>query len=162
MTEVFKPGDKVKYKEAERYAAKGNHHDSDKVYTVAQSNSSITTFEESPLFCCTYRLEKVEEKMKKHKHYDLIVKWAANPDGYTVYGRAYDESEWGAITTPMWREDLEYKLVPKLKVKKWKWVYKGGSGLLHVTDRWYTKEGFEEEYPNLILVQKIDSTMIEE
>ena len=162
MTQVFKPGDKVKYKEAERYAARGNDHDADKVYTVAQSNSSYTTFEESSYFCCTFRLEKVETNMKRHKHYDLIVKWAANPDGYTVYGKAYYESEWVATSTPMWREEFEYKLVPKPKVKKWKWVYKDQYGRIRVTNRFWTKEDFNRIYPLSTLVQKIDSEMIEE
>lgn len=162
MTEAFKPGDKVKYKAEQRHAAKGNIHDADKVYTVAQSSRAHTTFEESPYFCCTYRLEKVEENMKKQKHYDLIVKWAANPDGYTVYSRTYDEAEWVATSSPMWREDLEYKLVPKPKVKKWRWVFKDIYGQLNLTSKWWTQESFENEFPNFTLVQKIDSTMIEE
>lgn len=161
MIQEFEPGDKVKYKADQRYAAKDNMHDADKVYTVNGSTKSATYFEESPYFCCTYRLEKVENNMKKHKHHDLIVKWAANPDGYTVYYRSCD-GEWSIVSKPIWREDVEYKLVQKSKVKKWRWVFKDIYGQLNLTNKWWTQESFENQFPNFTLVQKIDSTMIEE
>lgn len=159
MTQAFNPGDKVKYKEAERYAAKGNMHDADKVYTVAQSSREYVTFEESPYFCCTYRLEKVEENMKKHKHCDLIKKWA---DGACIQYRS-EEGIWYDVfdNNPSWNASIEFRVKPA-NVKKWKWVYKDQYGRIRVTNRFWTKEDFNRTYPLFTLVQKIDSEMIEE
>lgn len=49
----------------------------------------------------------------RHKHYDLIVKWAADPEGYVVELR-YPPGPWTPmISDPEWDLDCEYRLTPK-------------------------------------------------
>jgi len=48
----------------------------------------------------------------RHKHYDLIVQWAADPDKYEVQW-AEKGKFFTATESPAWKEALEYRLVQK-------------------------------------------------
>lgn len=66
--------------------------------------------------------------------------------------------EWGNVDFPAWSEDFEYRIKPKAKVKKWRWVYRDRAfAALNVTSDFYS----ESEASCRCYVQKIDSTMIE-
>ena len=62
------------------------------------------------------------------------------------------------------REGIEYRIKPKPKVKKWRWVvgYCNGSKTMIVTgEHFATAEEFNSKHRGLVAVQKVDSTMIE-
>lgn len=46
--------------------------------------------------------------MKKHKHYDLILEWAA---GAPIEFRFNSSDFWKDIVTPVWSENIEYRVV---------------------------------------------------
>ena len=58
----------------------------------------------------------------KHKHYDLIVQWASDPDAYLL--EFYDKAKKKWVLFPSgplratvgWMEDCEYRLIPKRKM----------------------------------------------
>lgn len=102
------------------------------------------------------------EKAKPHVHADLIKAWA---DGAIIQILGFD-GIWIDIVSnaPLWHETRKYRIKPKPKVKKWRWVFKSAwSGDLIVTKKHYkgvedfqVSSGEENQ-----LIQKIDSTMIE-
>lgn len=97
-----------------------------------------------------------------HKHAALIKAWA---DGAIIEGRSSESNCWRQIDTPIWDKEWEYRVKPKPKVKKWRWVAQNRkTGALDIS--WDVLS--EDEANKLILIvrgwvpiQKIDSTMIE-
>ena len=58
---------------------------------------------------------QTEGRMKhKHKHYDLIVQWAAGAkiEMFTVTG------EWVYIESPTWKDDTSYRVMPEVNYPK--------------------------------------------
>ena len=118
-------------------------------------NSEDTVLEH---WVCTKIEGEVTVTNKPHKHAELIKKWA---DGAIVQwhnqdGRWYDVR----ANRPTWDEEVEYRIKPTI-VKKWHWVYRDSFWKLKVTTSCYTEQDFNEKFPRLTLIQKIDSTMIE-
>lgn len=56
-----------------------------------------------------------------------------------------------------WHECYIYRIKPKAKVKKWRWVYQKDGGWLGVTSNYY----HDGDNSDLHFIQRIDSTMIE-
>ncbi len=52
----------------------------------------------------------------KHKHYDLIVKWASDPDAWTVEALRWHDQEWIPMDLPHLYDWMEYRLIPKRKM----------------------------------------------
>ena len=52
----------------------------------------------------------------KHKHYDLIVQWASDPEAYNVQCRWSSDGDWRPCDAPMWEAKVEYRLIPKRKM----------------------------------------------
>lgn len=52
----------------------------------------------------------------KHKHYDLIVKWASDPHRYIVESYLPRSDEWAAVPSPMWTAGVKYRLIEKTPV----------------------------------------------
>jgi hypothetical protein len=50
----------------------------------------------------------IERPNKKHKHYDLIMKWASNPDGHVVIVDGVIP-----LTAMVWNPDVEYEVLTK-------------------------------------------------
>jgi hypothetical protein len=95
----------------------------------------------------------------RHKHADLIHAWA---EGAKVLKKTRDAG-WIPDHNPTWREDGEYCLAPKPKVKKWKWVIKHlrNSNLAVSSDYYATEEDANRNLPmGEIAIQRIDSTEI--
>lgn len=67
-----------------------------------------------------YRLKPIKKgiKMAKHKHYDVIIAYA---NGAEIQYLIVDEV-WKDTKNPLFYEDVEYRVKPKPKVKKWRWV----------------------------------------
>lgn len=93
---------------------------------------------------------------KPHKHAELIKAWA---DGAEIEFLQVDV--WKSCSNfPRWDDDTKYRVKPKPKVKKWRWVTKNkitdalGVTGMHIRDE-------SEVHPSYYPVQKIDSTMIE-
>lgn len=53
----------------------------------------------------------------RHKHHDLIVKWAANPR-QTVWFRFDPLSNWKSVSNPSWVEGFEYHIGPTPPAEK--------------------------------------------
>lgn len=54
------------------------------------------------------------EASKRHKHYDLLVKWIEDPDRYIV--RIKDRQIWkDNVSNPLWLQNYEYELIDKME-----------------------------------------------
>ena len=63
-----------------------------------------------------------------------------------------------------WDDEVEYRIKPKPKVKKWRWVVgycNGSKTMLATVEHFATAEEFNSKHRGLVAVQKVDSTMIE-
>lgn len=83
------------------------------------------------------------------------------PDGYEIEQRHAMHSGWQPFTG--WDECYIYRIKPKAKVKKWRWVANTiGTSHFFITPNHYTdSENVFKDAHIFQLVQKIDSTMIE-
>lgn len=89
------------------------------------------------------------------KHRAVAKAWVDGAQIETLIGLG----EWVPWPHPHWRDDLHYRIKPKAKVKKWRWVYRDErTGCLEITGS-HVSEDRAKGAPYLI--QKIDSTMIE-
>jgi len=50
----------------------------------------------------------------KHKHYDLIVQWASDPEAWVVEWS--NCGVWCKTKDPCWDADVKYRLIPKRKM----------------------------------------------
>ena len=55
-----------------------------------------------------------ENKMTKHKHYELIIAWA-NGAEIEYYRNYKDDKIWVNCTNPVWDENREYRIKPEHK-----------------------------------------------
>ena len=84
-------------------------------------------------------------------------------DGADVEHRApegHRDRDWHPDPLPFWHEDWEYRVAPKKKVKKWRWVVEMSGGCLFVTDGLYADQADyaqRTQYED-ILIQRIDDT----
>ena len=89
------------------------------------------------------------------KHRAVAHAWV---DGAEVQAKAEQGQLWLTITTPEFHAHQEYRIKPKPKVKKWRWVVRDGiGGELLITSDHYTASDAGRFY----CVQKIDCTEIE-
>jgi hypothetical protein len=87
------------------------------------------------------------EESNKHKHYDLIVKYYADPGKYNVEVKSPVTGSWLEISPVSWGAANEYRLVekPKPKVTKYKVLFKNSTGDFEVSFYWYTgRKEFED------------------
>ena len=98
-----------------------------------------------------------------HVHADIL---RAIAEGIPVQAYYHNSSEngWRDIDTNLpfsifLSGNVEYRIKPKPKVKKWRWVCEATDGGLNVSVNHYP--GDADLIYSLKLIQKIDSTMIE-
>ena len=98
-----------------------------------------------------------------HKHADIL---RAIAEGIPVQAHYHSSPEkgWQDIDTNLafsifLSGDVEYRIKPKPKVKKWRWVYEAMDGGLKVSEIHY--QGEKDWFYSMRLIQKIESTMIE-
>lgn len=85
-------------------------------------------------------------------------------DGADIQQKVYIDgrTEWWDDSRPSWYEGIEYRVKPKAKVKKWRWVDGHPAGLIYAAsnrngDIYFT----EAEAVKLGFLERIDATMIE-
>jgi len=113
----FKVGDKVKYKESEKYQAFINGHQADTIYIVRHLNdddNDSVYFEGSPNRCSTHRLEPAFSN--RHKHAELMIAYA-NDTTLKFQYRSNPDEEWSDLSQPNWYPDFEYRIKPKTVTK---------------------------------------------
>lgn len=104
----------------------------------------------------------MSENNKKHVHYDLIVKWAEEPDKYIVeYFADYNDC-WIKADDPGWYSNAKYRLRPKSPSRKYKWVLKDSNDSLFVSYAYYSSAEHVAEVSSATPVQRIDTEYIEE
>lgn len=93
------------------------------------------------------------EKSNKHKHYDLIVKYYADPEKYIVEAKSPITGNWSEISEPTWTFG-EYRLIgkPKPKVTKYKVLLKACDDLA-VSCAYYEDE---EDFKNQNLIGNVE------
>lgn len=78
----------------------------------------------------------------KHPHYDLIVKWAAEPDKWAVICKTINGNNWEEVVCLYWLEEREYKLIPKQHLKAALAFYNEGKRLqVKCHGEWLDVEG---------------------
>lgn len=100
-----------------------------------------------------------------HKHAAIIKAWA---DGAIIQHYSDIYLEWRDIhnNLPAWCSTSEYRVKPKPKIKKWRWVvqHQIDKSNIRVTSVFYKDE--EDFYMNggstFIALQRIECTMVEE
>lgn len=93
----------------------------------------------------------------RHKHADLIHAWAEGAEIQVLF-----DSGWQDRKEPTWSTTCDYRIKPKEKVKKWKWVYKHPNGQLFVSEGFYKNaEVFLQYNPSCMAVESVKSTEIE-
>lgn len=101
--------------------------------------------------------------MAKHKHYDLIVWWASDPENNIVeFFHAGNFWEPTVSNLPFWLETEEYRKKPAI-VKRWKWAYAiadGGHEYEYISNKYYTEEEATEHFSVIKCTwkEKIDAT----
>lgn len=87
---------------------------------------------------------------------------------YALAYRAADPSSWVVLDPTrnfyIVHSDIVYRIKPKPKVKKWKWIVENPVKDLSMTSGHYASpEEYKDNYPSGLwtAIQKIDSTMIE-
>ena len=90
------------------------------------------------------------------KHRAIAHAWV---DGEEIEMLGSDQCWRPSSLFPGWYEDVRYRIKPKAKVKKWRWVFRSSyTDYLMITDC-YLSETQAMASPEIL--QKIDSTMIE-
>lgn len=64
-----------------------------------------------------YGQEVSSAKSTLHKHYDMIVKWASDPERYEVQWKNIS-GVWVDVTHPVWKESDEYRFKPAGQLKR--------------------------------------------
>lgn len=157
----FKVGDKVKFKEE---VGVYYDHDHKTIYTVEEFHSeTCIALVESNYVAYPDDLELVS-RPTKHKHYDLIVEWAKDPEGCIIQFRQSNgqESVWVDCPTkrPQWYQETEYRIKPKTKqVTRWKWAFLSGGKHIMESTAYYTEEEAKNQFKNAT-PYKLESTAI--
>jgi len=112
----FKVGDKVKYKESEKYQAYINGHQGDAIYIVRHlPDDDSVYFEGSANRCSTHRLEPAFPN--RHKHADLMIAYA-NDTALEIQWRFDPDQKWSDLhQQPSWDTNNEYRIKPKIVTK---------------------------------------------
>lgn len=122
MTNEFKIGDRVRYKNTE-VARLG--HSNGEIYTIRdidiRDSVAIAYFKEAEGGYEINRLELVEPATpaNKHRHFYTIMQWATDPTNTVVQFRISASHKWEDIAigkTPSWFDDYEYRIKPKTKI----------------------------------------------
>ena len=84
------------------------------------------------------------EESTKHPHYDLIVKWAENPNKYKILSKNKNETDWythltGIGVSPSWHPQFEYKLEQIPQITRYNWVFKNSEGFLFLNHKIMTE-----------------------
>lgn len=96
----------------------------------------------------------------KHKHYDLILAWAGGAK--IQYATELYPDKWEDIETPRWNEKVDYRIKPKPKVKKSRWVIESATHGMFVSARYYSDiSDVQKAVPGRRAVIPIPETMIE-
>lgn len=156
----FMAGDKVKYKDPLDVVF---DHNPETIYTVeaVQSETRIALVE-SDYVAHSGNLELVS-RQTKHKHHDLIIEWAKDPDNVIVQYRGPNGEWWDAAPiAPSWYIDSEYRIKPKTKqVTRWKWAFLSYDQHVMESYGYYTEEEAIEEFPRAT-PYKLEHTAITE
>lgn len=94
--------------------------------------------------------------MSKHKHHDLIVKWAETACEVEYWDAIL--GKWKAIAHPSWIEKLQYRLVLP---KKYRWVMQHNQDkeLLFITNTHFaTPMDAEASFKEYTAINRIDAT----
>ena len=94
---------------------------------------------------------------KPHKHAEVIKAWA---DGAVIQNRRGALDSWLEVSDPRWLPYHEYRVKPKDKIKKYRYVYEKDGELLVSADRYPAGSLTIGAYARQA-IQRIDSTMIE-
>lgn len=98
---------------------------------------------------------------KPHVHKDLIIAWA---NGAQIQFLSKVHYDWvDCIHPPSWIDDTEYRIKPKAKVKKYRWVFSDGNEYFGVTAGHYSKDEEDKATGTKTyrFVQKIEASEIE-
>lgn len=101
----FKVGDKVRIKDGVVGYLQESY---DTIFIYGEDQQWDYTFHEHP-----DDFELVEENKQRHVHYDLIVKWAANPSEAVVEYFDNVEMCWKYIEKPAWVSSCQYRFKPE-------------------------------------------------
>lgn len=105
----------------------------------------------------TTQKHKQNSSAKPHRHYDMILQWAANPEGFVVELKDCYDSAWKTTVTPLWVPQYEYRLTPKKQtITKWQWLCK-----VKLTGKYFVHPYYSEVPPCSDLtheVQKIEES----
>lgn len=100
----------------------------------------------------------------KHKHYDLIVWWASDPENNIVQYKSKTYGCWTNVSMnhPNWDDHEEYRKKPVI-VKRWKWAYAlsdAGHEYEYISDGYYTEEEAAQKLASnkLVWKEKIEAT----
>lgn len=90
------------------------------------------------------------------KHRDVARAWVDGAD--IEMSVSMDAQEWAVVDHPRFSECCEYRVKPKAKIKKWRWVCKlANCDGLFITNQYHS----EQEMRGGSGIQKMDATMIE-
>ena len=102
----FKHGDKVRIKDR---VVGYSQPDYSQIFTYGVGGDwdyTINKYEDD--------FELVEENKQRHIHYDMIVKWAANPSRVVEQlAEEMDEPEWEVDSYPTWNPWCKYRFKPE-------------------------------------------------
>lgn len=96
-----------------------------------------------------------------HKHKDLIIAWA---NGAVIEGRVNSSFPWVVVNNPSWKIDVEYRVRPKGKVKKYRFVfsYIEEPQRFFISSSFYVdKKEFLKRNQHVAYSQRIDASLIE-
>lgn len=103
-----------------------------------------------------------------NKEHPLAHILRAIAEGVTVQGRWASQEDWWDLDSDAHsillnsNSTIKYRIKPKPKVKKYRFVYKDTRGNLGVSSCYFVDENdFNKRYNTLTAVQRIESTMIE-
>lgn len=101
--------------------------------------------------------------MTEHRLANIL---RAIADGKAVQGKWDGDDDWWDyepdVDSFYVRDGLSWRIKPKPKVKKWRWIYKDKDGKLNVGNMYYkNSDDFNKCYTSLVAVEPVQSTMIE-
>lgn len=142
----FMVGDKVKFKA--EYKVKFDHKQG-VIYTVEEFQSETRiALVESNYVAYPDDLELVS-RPTKHKHHDLIIEWAKDPDNVIIQYKHSCGWVNVACNSPSWCPETEYRIKPKTKqVTRWKWAFLTAGDHVMESTAYYTEEEAKKQFKN--------------